>query len=95
MLISQKSCLFNVICIHSYTLVMSPKACSQYYGCFSMNRYGSQLMHKVLEMAEGIDVGEMPSYELVPNAEAKKRPHSSDGSKCFYPSTYRGIALMS
>ncbi len=38
-------------------------------------------MHKVLEMAEGIDVGEMPSYELVPNAEAKKRPYSSDGSK--------------
>lgn len=44
-------------------------------------RYGSQLMHKVLEMAEGIDVGEMPSFELVPNAESKKRPYSSDGSK--------------
>lgn len=38
-------------------------------------------MHKVLEMAEGIDVGEMPSFELVPNAESKKRPYSSDGSK--------------
>lgn len=38
-------------------------------------------MLKVLEMAEGIDVGEMPSYELVPNAESKKRPGSSDGSK--------------
>lgn len=45
------------------------------------DRYGSQLTHKVLEMAEGIDVGEMPSYELVPNAESKKRPYSSDGSK--------------
>lgn len=38
-------------------------------------------MHKVLEMAEGIDVGKMPSYELVPNVEAKKRLYSSDGSK--------------
>lgn len=38
-------------------------------------------MHKVLEMAEGIDVGEMPSFELVLNAESKKRPCSSDGSK--------------
>ncbi|KAK2891173.1 hypothetical protein QQF64_007379 [Cirrhinus molitorella] len=48
-----------------------------FMGC----RYGSQLMHKVLAMAEGIDVGEMPSYELVPNAEAKKRQHSSDGGE--------------
>ncbi|KTG35911.1 hypothetical protein cypCar_00008241 [Cyprinus carpio] len=48
-----------------------------FMGC----RYGSQLMHKVLGMAEGIDVGEMPSYELVPNAEANKRPYSSDGSE--------------
>lgn len=38
-------------------------------------------MQRVLEMAEGIDVGEMPSYELVSSAEAKKRPNSSDGSK--------------
>lgn len=49
--------------------------------------YGSQLMQRVLEMAEGIDVGEMPSYELVSSAEAKKRPNSSNGSKskccCF------------
>ncbi|XP_036405025.1 NF-kappa-B-repressing factor [Megalops cyprinoides] len=36
-------------------------------------------MWTVLEMAEGIDVGEMPSFQLVPSAEAKKRPISSDG----------------
>ncbi|XP_066505859.1 NF-kappa-B-repressing factor isoform X2 [Hoplias malabaricus] len=36
-------------------------------------------MQRVLEMAEGIHVGEMPSYELVPSAEAKKRPNSADG----------------
>ncbi|XP_017562622.1 NF-kappa-B-repressing factor isoform X1 [Pygocentrus nattereri] len=46
-----------------------------FMGC----RYGPQLMQRVLEMAEGIHVGEMPSYELVPSAEAKKRPNSSDG----------------
>ncbi|KAK1804048.1 hypothetical protein P4O66_020084, partial [Electrophorus voltai] len=43
------------------------------------SRYGPQLMQRVLEMAEGIHVGEMPSYELVPSTEAKKRPNSSDG----------------
>ncbi|XP_026136339.1 NF-kappa-B-repressing factor-like isoform X1 [Carassius auratus] len=48
-----------------------------FMGC----RYGSQLMHKVLGMAEGIDIGEMPSYELVPNADANKRPYSSDGTE--------------
>lgn len=40
-------------------------------------------MQKVLEMAEGISVGEMRSYELVPSAEAKKRPRLSEGSKCI------------
>ncbi|XP_066571200.1 NF-kappa-B-repressing factor isoform X2 [Amia ocellicauda] len=35
-------------------------------------------MQKVLKMAEGIDIGEMPSFELVPGAESKKRPSSSD-----------------
>ncbi|XP_029518250.2 LOW QUALITY PROTEIN: NF-kappa-B-repressing factor [Oncorhynchus nerka] len=30
-------------------------------------------------MAERIDIGEMPSFDLVPSAEAKKRPNSSDG----------------
>ncbi|TSQ81007.1 NF-kappa-B-repressing factor [Bagarius yarrelli] len=48
-----------------------------FMGC----RYGPQLMQRVLEMAEGIHVGEMPSYELVSSAEAKKRPNSSDGSE--------------
>ncbi|KAI5105137.1 NF-kappa-B-repressing factor, partial [Silurus meridionalis] len=43
--------------------------------------YGPQLMQRVLEMAEGIHVGEMPSYEPVSSAEAKKRPNSSDGSE--------------
>uniref|UniRef100_A0A4W4FP16 NFKB repressing factor n=1 Tax=Electrophorus electricus TaxID=8005 RepID=A0A4W4FP16_ELEEL len=38
-------------------------------------------MQRVLEMAEGIHVGEMPSYELVPSTEAKKRPNSSDGNE--------------
>ncbi|XP_066505861.1 NF-kappa-B-repressing factor isoform X3 [Hoplias malabaricus] len=46
---------------------------------FNGCRYGPQLMQRVLEMAEGIHVGEMPSYELVPSAEAKKRPNSADG----------------
>nr|XP_020669533.1 NF-kappa-B-repressing factor [Pogona vitticeps] len=39
-------------------------------------RYGSQVMEKVLQMAQGIDVGEMPSFELVPSAKGTKRPHS-------------------
>ncbi|XP_021417162.1 NF-kappa-B-repressing factor [Oncorhynchus mykiss] len=30
-------------------------------------------------MAERINIGEMPSFDLVPSAEAKKRPNSSDG----------------
>ncbi|KAM5145788.1 NF-kappa-B-repressing factor [Mantella aurantiaca] len=42
------------------------------------NRYGDQLTQKVHQMAEGIDIGEMPSYELVPEAKAAKRPNSSD-----------------
>ncbi|MBN3297488.1 NKRF factor, partial [Amia calva] len=45
-----------------------------FMGC----RYGPELMQKVLKMAEGIDIGEMPSFELVPGAESKKRPSSSD-----------------
>lgn len=32
-------------------------------------------------MAERIDIGEMPSFDLVPSVEAKKRPNSSDGSE--------------
>ncbi|CAM5140902.1 unnamed protein product [Eretmochelys imbricata] len=43
-----------------------------FMGC----RYGSQVMEKVLKMAEGIDIGEMPSFELVPRAKPPKRPCS-------------------
>lgn len=32
-------------------------------------------------MAEGISVGEMPSFELVRGAQAKKKRHSSEESK--------------
>ncbi|CAI9585656.1 unnamed protein product [Staurois parvus] len=49
-------------------------ATSSYIG----NRYGEQLTQKVYQMAEGIDIGEMPSFELVPGAKAAKRPSSSD-----------------
>uniref|UniRef100_A0AAY5F6J2 XRN2-binding (XTBD) domain-containing protein n=1 Tax=Electrophorus electricus TaxID=8005 RepID=A0AAY5F6J2_ELEEL len=48
-----------------------------FLGC----RYVPQLMQRVHVMAEGIHVGKMPSYKLVSNTEAKKRPNSSDGSK--------------
>ncbi|XP_069468809.1 NF-kappa-B-repressing factor [Ambystoma mexicanum] len=40
---------------------------------FMGNRYGAALMQKVLEMADGIDIGEVPSYELVPGTTAIKR----------------------
>ncbi|KAH0630862.1 hypothetical protein JD844_004172, partial [Phrynosoma platyrhinos] len=43
---------------------------------FLQCRYGSQVMEKVLQMAEGIDVGEMPSFELVPGSKGTKRPRS-------------------
>ncbi|XP_028923383.1 NF-kappa-B-repressing factor isoform X2 [Ornithorhynchus anatinus] len=41
-------------------------------------RYSPRLMEKILQMAEGIDIGEMPSYELVlPDPpKAPKRPLS-------------------
>ncbi|TRY97933.1 hypothetical protein DNTS_000275 [Danionella cerebrum] len=48
-----------------------------FLGC----RYGSQLLEKVLAMAEGIDAGEGISYQLVLSDKAKKRPLSSDGVK--------------
>lgn len=48
--------------------------------CF-LSRYGPDLRREVLDMAEGIDIGEMHSFDLVPSAEAKKRPNSSDGSE--------------
>ncbi|XP_054853012.1 NF-kappa-B-repressing factor [Eublepharis macularius] len=44
-----------------------------FMGC----RYGTQVMEKILQMAEGIDIGEMPSFELVPSSKATKRPHLS------------------
>nr|XP_008122385.1 PREDICTED: NF-kappa-B-repressing factor [Anolis carolinensis] len=39
-------------------------------------RYSPQVMEKILQMAEGIDVGEMPSFELVPGSKDRKRPGS-------------------
>ncbi|KAM4021126.1 NF-kappa-B-repressing factor [Anomaloglossus baeobatrachus] len=47
---------------------------------FIGNRYGEQLTQKVHQMADGIDIGEVPSYELVPGAKAVKRPATSDGA---------------
>ncbi|XP_070616010.1 NF-kappa-B-repressing factor [Erythrolamprus reginae] len=44
-----------------------------FLGC----RYGSHIMEKILQMAEGIDIGEVPSFELVPGTKAAKRPRSS------------------
>lgn len=38
-----------------------------------------QVMEKVLKMAEGIDIGEMRSYELVPGKRLKRQHSSSDG----------------
>ena len=35
-------------------------------------------------MAEGLGIGEMPSFDLSTNSEAKKRPNSSDGSKYLH-----------
>ncbi|XP_034759731.2 NF-kappa-B-repressing factor-like [Acipenser ruthenus] len=46
---------------------------------FMKCRYSPEIMRKVLDMAEGIDIGEMPSFELVPGATANKRPSSSNG----------------
>ncbi|XP_053555160.1 NF-kappa-B-repressing factor [Bombina bombina] len=45
---------------------------------FIGNRYGEQLTQKVFQMGEGIDIGEVPSYELVPGAKASKRPSTSE-----------------
>lgn len=56
-------------------------------------------MEKVLQMAEGIDIGEMPSFELVPGAKATKRPHSpfDDSPRSEYislPVPNRGSSVM-
>ncbi|XP_051486680.1 NF-kappa-B-repressing factor [Apus apus] len=45
-----------------------------FMGC----RYGLQVMEKVLKMAEGIDIGEMRSYELVPGRKHKRFRSPSD-----------------
>nr|XP_033799855.1 NF-kappa-B-repressing factor-like [Geotrypetes seraphini] len=45
-----------------------------FMGC----RYGEQLMQNILQMAEGIDIGEIPSYELVLGAKGTKRQSPTD-----------------
>ncbi|NXU56410.1 NKRF factor, partial [Turnix velox] len=45
-----------------------------FMGC----RYGMQVMEKVLKMAEGIDIGETRSYELVPSRKLKRSRSPSD-----------------
>ncbi|KAM9326534.1 NF-kappa-B-repressing factor [Gastrophryne carolinensis] len=46
---------------------------------FIGNRYGEQLTQKVHQMGEGIDIGEMPSFELVPGAKKTAASTSADG----------------
>lgn len=46
------------------------------------HRYGSQVMEKVLKMAEGIDIGEMQTFELVPSKKLK-RQRSPPDSECI------------
>nr|XP_033799847.1 NF-kappa-B-repressing factor-like isoform X1 [Geotrypetes seraphini] len=48
-----------------------------FMGC----RYGEQLMQNILQMAEGIDIGEMPSYELVLGAKGTKRQSPIDAGQ--------------
>ncbi|XP_028671686.1 NF-kappa-B-repressing factor [Erpetoichthys calabaricus] len=48
-----------------------------FMGC----RYNSELLQKVISMAEGIDLGEMPSYELVPGSATRKRTATSNSSE--------------
>ncbi|NWI85135.1 NKRF factor, partial [Pitta sordida] len=45
-----------------------------FMGC----RYGVQVMEKVLKMAEGIDIGETRTYELVPSKKLKRYRSPSD-----------------
>lgn len=50
------------------------------------HRYGVQVMEKVLKMAEGIDIGETRSYELVPNRKLKRYRSPSDSEyPCLCP----------
>ncbi|XP_072190430.1 NF-kappa-B-repressing factor [Excalfactoria chinensis] len=48
-----------------------------FLGC----RYGSQVMEKVLKMAEGIDIGEMQTFELVPGKTLKRQRSPPDSSE--------------
>ncbi|NXJ04787.1 NKRF factor, partial [Odontophorus gujanensis] len=45
-----------------------------FMGC----RYGSQVMEKVLKMAEGIDTGDMQTFELVPSKTLKRQRATRD-----------------
>lgn len=44
-------------------------------------RYGSQVMEKVLKMAEGIDIGEMQTFELVPSKKLKRQRSPPDSTE--------------
>ncbi|KAE8584508.1 hypothetical protein XENTR_v10020996 [Xenopus tropicalis] len=48
---------------------------------FIGNRYGEKLTEKVHKMAEGIDIGEIPSFELVPGAKKTKRSEGTDAGE--------------
>ncbi|XP_007891353.1 NF-kappa-B-repressing factor isoform X2 [Callorhinchus milii] len=48
-----------------------------FLGC----RYSPDLMEKVFQMAEGIDVGDMGSYELVPGTTTNKRSKGEDNGE--------------
>ncbi|NP_001012905.3 NF-kappa-B-repressing factor [Gallus gallus] len=48
-----------------------------FMGC----RYGSQVMEKVLKMAEGIDIGEMQTFELVPSKKLKRQRSPPDSTE--------------
>lgn len=49
-------------------------------------------MEKVLKMAEGIDIGEMPTFELVPSKKLK-RQRSPPDSECIGCVSW-GLALL-
>lgn len=54
----------------------------------NLNRYSPRLMEKILQMAEGIDIGEMPSYDLMlskPSKGHKRHLSTYDGEyTCFW-----------
>lgn len=54
----------------------------------NLNRYSPRLMEKILQMAEGIDIGEMPSYDLMlpkPSKGHKRHLSTYDGEYiCFW-----------